>query len=177
MESILSGTGYQVTVWSQYAQGLPNPNELAGYDAYVVDTGDYAWDTGQEEAVNLILDQSGSILVTGEQPFDTPDHALLIDLEVKDDTHPLALGFKQGEVITLYDAAVPLPAVVLSDSGESSVVFQRGPGSEQAGSPVVVAVDDTDSRFVLAAFALYRLPEDSLSTLVLNMVSWLTYQS
>jgi hypothetical protein len=177
MESVFSEAGYEVVIWSTYSQGLPASEDLAGYDVYVVDSGDFAWDENVGEAVSLITSQSASILITGEQPLNLEEQGNIVDLEVADALHPVAQGFEPGQILSLYEAANPVPADVLGELGEVDVIFSRGPSSEQAGGAAIVASEEYGYRYVLAAFALYRLPEEALSPLLINIIDWLMFRT
>jgi hypothetical protein len=56
-----------------------------------------------------------------------------------------------------------------------TVVFARGPDSDEAGAPSVVVEEDpfTGQRIGLVGLPLYLLPRDVQSELVLNMVDWM----
>jgi hypothetical protein len=174
---------YDVTIWSTKNQGVPTEADLAGYDAYIVETGDYIYD----DEVAKVLEGLGDInrvLLIGEQPFpvdnDVFKAAPIADLVVADAEHPLAFLFTEGETIVLSESESGNPALILpkdlfntTDTG--TVVFERGSSSEEAGSPAVYASDEsTDQRFVIATFAFYRLPADKQFTFILNVVEWLT---
>jgi hypothetical protein len=174
---------YDVTIWSTKNQGIPTDADLAGYDAYIVETGDYIYD---DEVAKVLegLGDIGRVLLVGEQPFPVDGElfkaAPIADLVVADAEHPLAFLFSEGETIVLSESESGNPALILpkdlfntTDTG--TVVFERGSSSVEAGSPAVYASDEsTDQRFVIATFAFYRLPADKQFTFILNVVEWLT---
>ena len=57
----------------------------------------------------------------------------------------------------------------------SSTIFVRGPSSEEAGIPSVVAITDESIGFLLVyfGFPLYLLPEAAKTQLTQSTVSWL----
>jgi hypothetical protein len=180
-QSIL-GDSYQVTVWSTSQDGLPTDADIAGYEAYIIDSGDYAYDTEDIETLSPFFTlQEGNVMFIGEQPFPsfTTDPAELNDLELVDATHALAAGFSEGELITLLPSESGVPAIIIPDSpetfGEGDIVFTRGPDSPEAGNPAVIAAIDeqTNGRIILVGFAFYRLPEEAQRTFALNAVGWL----
>jgi hypothetical protein len=181
LEMILTGL-YDVTVWSTKNQGVPSDADLTGYDAYIVETGDYAYD----DEVGKVIESLSGIdhwLLIGEQPFPVDGElfksAPIADLVVADSEHPLAFLFSEGETIILSESESGNPALVLpkdmyitTDTG--TVVFERGSNSDEAGAAAVYALDDsTGQRVVIATFAFYRLPADKQFTFILNVVEWL----
>ena len=164
---------YDVTVWSIKNQGVPTDSDLEGYDAYIVDTGDYAYDDEVAKVLEGFSDID-PVLLIGEQPFPVDGEffkaAPIADLVVTDAEHPLAFLFSEGETIVLSESESGNPALILpkdlfitTDTG--TVVFERGSSSEEAGAPAVYASDEsTGQRFVVATFAFYRLPVDKQFT-------------
>jgi len=150
-----------------------------------VDSGDYAFDSGDIESLVTLTSLRGRVLFIGAQPVPVPegDTALINDLVVVDAGHPIAKGFEQDQVIPLNPSESGVPALVIqpealdSAGAEVAVIFERGPQSEEAGARALVAGtgggDDAIERAIVAAFALYQLPEDMQRMLVLNAVEWL----
>jgi hypothetical protein len=182
LEMALSGV-YDVTIWSIKNQGVPIDSDLEGYDAYIVDTGDYIYDDEVAKVLEGVSDID-PVLLIGEQPFSVDGEffkaAPIADLVVTDAEHPLAFMFTEGETVVLSESESGTPALILpkdlfitTDTG--TVVFERGSSSEEAGSPAVYASDENaDQRFVVATFAFYRLPVDKQFNFILNVVEWLT---
>ena len=179
---------YAVTVWSLDRDGVPNEEDLSGYDVYIVSTGDYESEATDNDILNL-LDETAGLLLFGAQPFYTFDSgtfAPVNDIEVKDDTHPLTDGFREGEVFSLTASESKVPALVIDveewfnnhGTAQSTVVLMRGPESEEPEAASLIALEDseTNQRIVLGFFAFYRLPTDVQETLALNAVAWLLEQ-
>ena len=181
LEMVLVGL-YDVTIWSTNDQGLPSDDDLAGYDAYIVDTGDYLYD---DEIAKVLEDlpEIDRVLLIGEQPFPVDGEfftaAPIEDLVVVDTEHPVGFLFSDGETILLSESESGNPALVLpkdifatSDSG--TAVFERGSNSEEPGAPAVFASgESTGQRVVFATFAFYRLPIDKQFTFLFNVIEWL----
>jgi len=185
LEGILTEAVYSVKVWSMRRDGTPSSSDTTGYDAIIVDSGDYAFDSGDIESLVTLTSLRGRVLFIGAQPVPVPegDTALINDLVVVDAGHPIAKGFEQDQVIPLNPSESGVPALVIqpealdSAGAEVAVIFERGPQSEEAGARALVAGtgggDDAIERAIVAAFALYQLPEDMQRMLVLNAVEWL----
>jgi hypothetical protein len=181
-EAILSES-YDVTLWSTSRDGIPTDEDMAGYDAYIVDSGDYAFDLEDEETFPTLSRVEGSLMLIGARPLPSFDEIYepIDDLKVADGSHPLATGFAQDEIILLFASESGVPAMVLTeneiDTDEVEVVFARGPASAEADFPALVAgvgeEEDDIARFLLASFAFYRLPEKTQRTLALNAAEWL----
>jgi len=175
---------YQVTIWSTSIDGIPTSDDLSGYDAYIVNSGDYAF-TGEDQfGFDGLFSIEGPVMYLGEQPL--PPEALaeppaeLLDVQVVDSAHPLVAGFQIGPVIDLLPSESGVPALVLSPgdlsadpASETSVVMARGPQSPGEGSPVLVARAEAGQQSILALFSFYRLPEELQATFALNAASWL----
>lgn len=172
---------YAVTTWSLVDQGAPTDVDLQGYDAYIVDSGDYALDT---TLVPLMGELGPSrVMWIGSQILSLPnqelDREMLADVQIADVAHPLAAGFTADEVITLNPSESGIPATVISAedfSEDTEIPFVRGPESPAAGAPVVVSYadqTDPDYRTIFATFAFYRLPEEAQAIFAQNAAAWL----
>ncbi len=182
LEAILSPR-YDVTVWPMKNDGVPEYEDMTGYDVYIVDSGDYAAEEDNYDALLAMqYIEQGGVMFIGAQPLAMPEEdqlAPIDDLQVDDASHPLAAGFELGEPITLLPSESGVPATVMSqeDTTESQIVFRRGPDSAEAGAPAVVTISQEyygeSIHLVLATFAFYRLPEDAQRTFALNAVEWM----
>ncbi len=193
LEAILSDSedtspGYDVTVWSVSEDGIPESEDMEGYAAYIVDTGDYVLDPEDVDFLNILDNiEVFRVMFIGAQsmPLFDAEYAPIYDLEIADSEHPLAEGFDTGGVISLLDSESGVPALVVSEVEEedltdtASVVFNRGADSPEAGQPALMAIvedgaaAEEESRAVIATFAFYRLPEEAQRTLARNVVEWL----
>jgi hypothetical protein len=181
-EAILSES-YAVTLWSTSRDGIPTDEDMAGYDAYIVDSGDYAFDSEDDETFPALSRVEGSLMLIGARPLPSFDEIYepIDDLKVADGSHPLAAGFAQDEIILLFASESGVPAMVLTeneiDTDEVEVVLARGPASAEPDVPALVAgvgeEGDAITRLILASFAFYRLPEEAQRTLALNAAEWL----
>jgi hypothetical protein len=180
-EAIL-GESYDVTVWYTSLDGIPTASDVAGYDVYIIDTGDYSSDIGDLDVIGVLEDvEDVGIMLIGAQPIPLfTEFEPINDIQVADSTHPLAAGFEADEILALSASESGVPAVTATEEDadigdEVAVVFRRGPDSPSPGTPVVVAGSDDaqNLRIIAAFFAFYRLPEDAQRTFALNAVSWL----
>jgi hypothetical protein len=178
------GDFFDVTIWSVSLDGVPTLENLSGYDAYIVDSSDFAYDPALWEELSVFT-LGENFLLIGEQPLDPEFYstAPLLDLVVSDPQHPLAFELTSADnsPIVLQESYSGVPAVIFEPFEEPTegvtVVFARGPQSDAAQSPVVVAYDSGEggpaSRFALAGFAFYRLPESEQYLFAYNVVNWL----
>ena len=179
-QAILSES-YDVVVWSMAQDGAPTEDDLAGYDVYIIDSGDYAFDIDNADALSTLdYIESGGVMFAGAQsvPFLGTEQEPINDLQVADASHPLADGFTQDEVLALFESESDVLSVVVGDDlgDEAQAVFARGPDSPESGTAALVAVIDEGeavSRIIITTFAFHRLPEDVQRTLALNAVEWL----
>jgi hypothetical protein len=182
LEDILSGP-YDVTTWYTSRDGIPTASDVAGYDAYIIDSGDYATDMSDLDVFASFEDiETKGVMFIGAQPLPIfTEFEPIDDLQVADTTHPLAAGFKPGEVFVLSVSESGVPAVFMPESesdltDDTSIVFKRGPGSSSPGGTVVLASYDPslDMRIIFAFFSFYRLPGYAQPTFALNAAAWLT---
>ncbi len=178
LEAILSAD-YAVKLWSIKEDGLPTPADLADYDAYLFAFGDYAMTPARVGVFEVIQNiEEGGIMLIGEQPLPSSAEevptAPLEDLQVQDADHPLMAGFSEDEILPLGALENDIAAMVIPEDDEFATVLVRGPDSEEADSPALVAgEDDPDNRYIIAGFAFYRLPTAVQRTLARNIAAWL----
>jgi hypothetical protein len=175
------GDRYPITTWSVAQDGPLDEEDLTGYDLVVWTAGDYEQGLSEENSnllFSMLLDGIPAIL-SGAYLDDTEEQAIQRDIQVQDSAHPLALGFQAGDVIEFIStpSGEGYEVGVLDEVQEegSSIIFVRGPSSEESGIPSIVALEDTVTNFrlVYIAFPLYLLPEVAKAQLAQNAVSWL----
>ena len=182
-EQALSDT-YEIIFWFTSLDGAPTSSDLSGYDAYILDSGDYAFDVDSSEAISALLSlEDANIFLSGAQvlPMDVePAYDEVYDLRVANVSHPLAEGFAPDEILELSDSESGVPATVIaaSDVEDADIILTRGLDSPSAGTPALIAAADdeeggTGVRIIVGSFAFYRLPEDARRTLALNVARWL----
>jgi hypothetical protein len=172
---------YEVSLWSKAEKGTPGLPDLQDRDLVVLTSGDFQDAFGEDEsALFLSLVMEGvPVLISGAYIGDAQTQAVQRDLLVQDASHPLAKGFKAGEVILFDDApsGSEYEIDVLTDlaDSDSTVVFCRGPASEASGEASIAAMEDEFSgeRIVWIGLPIYLLPQTARSQLVLNAISWL----
>jgi hypothetical protein len=176
--ALLLGDDYEVTVWSTSADGPPSPEAAEGYDLYVIDSGDYAFEQADFDNFFALAGILQNVVVIGQQPFMSVDQtfAPINDVTVVATDHPLAQGLP-AEIIPLAPVESGNAALVISADDnafqDGEVVLARGPNSDEADSAATIAVGDEDgSHFVVIPFAFYRLPEEVQETFLTNIIDW-----
>jgi hypothetical protein len=181
--AILQGR-YQVATWSLAQDGPPDGMDLLEYDLIIWTFGDFDSEGALEEVADALI-----AVVFGEVPFimsgayigDANDQGVQRDILVGDETHPVARNFDAGQVIDFVappsGSEYEVSALADVQEGEGTAVFVRGPNSELAGSPAILAAEDEASgaRFAFIGFPLYLLPEEPRTQVVLNTVDWLLH--
>lgn len=173
------GASYNVTVWSLAVQGLPTNTDVTGYDLYIIDSGDYAFDLDSFEGLDALSSVEAPTWFIGAQPLFAFETEPLIDVEIADATHPIVTGLSEA-IITLSESLSGVPEQLFrpedfsgSDS-TTAIILTRGPGNATPGGPILFAGDDgVTPRTVIAALPFYRLPFDVQEILALNIVAWL----
>jgi hypothetical protein len=178
--AILEGR-FEIENWSAAKDGIPDLEDIADHDLVILTAGDFEEAAGNEYADLLfaLLWDGMPVLLSGAYVGDTKTEAVQRDIQLKDSTHPVAKGFAAGEVVEFMKApsGSDYEIGVLEDYEEeqNSIVFVRGPASEESDIPSIVTLEDEfgEFRMVLIGFPLYLLPKAPKSQLVLNAVAWL----
>lgn len=193
---------YHVDTWIISTKGSPELDQLLDYDAIIWTTGDYWDDSISEEDANLLskyIELGGNLILSGASIGFDWDHTTFLtkvahadyldfaaqsDLEVALPDHPLAAGFAAGDIIPLTATPVATstsdtteePALpdVVNYTSDARVIFKRGPESDDAGAPSVIAYEDDRSKVAYFAFPIYFLPQEQRSVLVNNTIKWFT---
>ena len=174
---------YLVTVWYASEEGELDVDQVLEYDLTIWTFGDFEFDEafGDDEADGLltVMYSDNPFIMSGAYIGGAGVDAVQRDIQIEDATHPVVEGFDDGEVIAL----VPAPSgqeyetsVIDEVEAEAgTVLFVRGPESDEAGAPSIVIEEDsfTGQRIGLIGLPLYLLPEDVRSDLVLNMANWM----
>ncbi len=184
LESAMFGL-YDVTVWYTSLSGYPTADDLTGYDAYIIESGDYAYEMtdARTQAESAMIFSGKGVAYIGEQVGSsdglTLDPAPLVDLTVADSLNPLAFGFLDGDTITLAESVSGIPATVFSQADfagiTTEIAFNRGPDSPQSGNPAVFTLEDADFgyRVAFVGFAFYRMPSEYQWMFAWNLADWL----
>ncbi|MGD2040918.1 MAG: hypothetical protein PVH11_08835, partial [Anaerolineae bacterium] len=177
------GEEYEVTVWSASEEGELSEDQVLEYDLTIWTFGDFEFEEafGDDEADGLVtvMFSSNPFIMSGAFIGGGGIDAIQRDIQIEDATHPVAQGFEEGEVIALVTAPsgqeYEMSVIDELEAEAGTVVFARGPDSDEAGAPSVVVEEDpfTGQRIGLVGLPLYLLPRDVQSELVLNMVDWM----
>lgn len=186
----LGALGQSVTVVGIKEDGTPGIEELVAYDMVFWSVGDYCCDAPNEEGVSLLkeylnaggrlfidglfiaTDWSADVFLSDYLGAEFRGFAAQSDIAPAEDAHPLSAGFTEPIPFVGQKTDAPQPDVIGALSGVD-VVFVRGPESEEAGAPALIAYDKEGRRVAYAAFPLHLLPEDELVLLIGNAIGWL----
>lgn len=170
---------YNVTVWSETKDGVPEMEDLLTFDLVIWAAGDFEEPFGEEDSQVLLMVMMAEVpaIISGGFTNQDVDNAVQRDLKITGGDHPAIKGFAKDQVI----AFVPSPSGteyainVMDDSASEGgdVLAVRGPDSESSGAPSIIAMAEEGMRFMYIAFPLYLLPDDAASTLVLDSVGWM----
>jgi hypothetical protein len=172
---------YEVTTWSIAEGGLPGLEELTAYDLSIWTAGDHET-TLEGEAGDLLFSlmfEGVPVILSGAYVSDSATESVQRDIQVNDASHPLALGFEDGEIIDFVTppSGSDYEIALLEDFTEEdgALVFVRGPNSEASGQPSVLTLEDEFGTFrlVYICFPVYLLPEGPKEQLVENAAYWL----
>jgi hypothetical protein len=177
------GARYEVTVWSTAEDGPLDGDDLFEYDLTIWAFGDYDAEEalGEEESDALLTVMFGGMpfIMSGASVGGSGTAAIQRDILISDAAHPVAEGFQAGQVIEFVSppSGAEYETGVIDELGEDegTVVFVRGPDSEEEGAPSVVIQEDefTEARIGIVGFPIYLLPEEAKTRFVLNMVDWI----
>ncbi len=182
---------YDVTTWSEYEEGNPTLADLQAYDLVIWAIGNCSGKAPSDEDAETLqqfVAEGGRLLIDGMNvgqdwngtPFyDQVCHAEAsgtapqVDLEVADGDHPLARGYDEGQVLSFVEGIEDFEPDVLSAKSDARAVFLRGPQSQEAGAPSIIAYEGGGARIVYIGFPIYLLEQDAMDTMILNAVAWL----
>lgn len=184
---------YEVDLWYEYSQGNPSLDDLTAYDAVIWSTGNCSSTAPAEEDAEMLrhyVAEGGRLLIEGMRigadwsgtdfyaevcHAEATGIAPMADLEVADAGHPLAAGFDEGETFLFLDFLVDMEfdPDVIAALEDADVVFVRGPDSEEAGAPAILAYEGEETRVVYLAFPLFLMAEEDMEPLIMNAAAWL----
>ena len=178
---------FSVTVVSTRVDGVPSPSDMLSHSVVFWSIGDYCCLAPSEDGAAALmeyLDSGGALFISGANLgtdwagslfFETHLGALDIgdaaQVDLQPDSHPIANFFE--DTIQFEPGASDIILDVI-DTDVAGIAFRRGPDSEFAGEPALIAHERGGSRVAYAAFPLYFLPEDDLDLLVQNALDWLS---
>lgn len=184
--------GYDVTYHSILEDGMPEVFDLFSADVVFWSAGDFCCLAPNEEGAAVLMeyldsggrlfidglfiatDWAGDSFLTDYLGAEYDGYADQVDIEPAGTGHPLALGFS-GTIPFVETDVIPQPDVIFPSEG-SEVVFVRGPESDRAGDPALIAYERDGRRVAYSAFPIYLLNQGDLDLLVLNAVEWLAAQ-
>ncbi len=167
---------YDVTLWSLADDGDIGAEDMQGYQLVIWTSGDFR--EGDGSGLFAYMVDGGPLLLSGAYSvFEEGDEtAALRDLEVSSSSSLLTTGFEAGEIIELSGEMEVIVFDYDQEEDEDTIaVFLRGPGSEQAGEPIVTAFDEGTPdaiQAMLIGFPLYMLPDSAQVQLVANAMEW-----
>ena len=177
----LIGTGHSVDLWSAKSQGSPTADDLAKYTWVIWSNAAYADGKLSIDDMDLVFGyvrQGGRLTLSSRYPLPGIEAASPLRDVVIGDMGALAKGLPD-EPITLseeQDAANLSP--LAADTSGVEIALRRGPASDDAEAPVLVvltdaAESDSNARFMIVGMSLTGLAEETSSTLINNMATWM----
>ena len=185
---ILSGQGITVETIHILDDGSPDVGTLEGFDAVFWMSGDYCCKTPSEDAAAALQEYvagggklfiAGMFIATDWGSTDFLNETLSaeldgygpqLDMEPSNESHPLSDGF--SGTITFRDDVASVQPDVIQPLNKAVTVFVRGPASDRAGEPTLIAYEDGSTKVGYAAFPLFLIQDSDLSQLIGNVVNW-----
>jgi hypothetical protein len=172
---------FDLSVWSTAEDGPPSALEALEYDLVIWTAGDFpdAFGDDERQLLFVLILRGVPVIISGAYVGDTDNESVQRDLQVQDSAHPLARGFDANEIIDFgpspSGAEYEIDVLGSPESDEGTVVFARGPSSDDPGTPAIVVVEDefTGIKSVTIGLPLYLLPEGAQRDLVLNAATWM----
>lgn len=181
----LTELGYPNDYWSTKEDGFPVAADLAPYDLVFWSTGDDCCDTPNADAVRAMstfVDNGGWLFLDGGsigyawanssfmKNYLHADHTgWNVQADIVPADHPIAAGL--GSEPIRFSRTPFVPDTIRPRDG-AEVVFTRGPQSAARGQATMIAYDDGEVRIVYAAFPLFLLPDDAITTILQNTMDW-----
>ncbi|GEM_PF-5647453 len=181
----LNELGYPNNYWSTKEDGFPLASDLEAYDLVFWSTGDDCCDTPNADAVRAMsafVDGGGWLFLDGGsigyawanssfmKNYLHADHTgWNVQADIVPADHPIAAGL--GNEPIRFSRTPFVPDTIRPRDG-AEVVFTRGPQSAARGQPTMIAYDDGEARIVYAAFPLFLLPDNVITTILQNSMDW-----
>jgi hypothetical protein len=176
--------GHAPTLWQTASNGDPGANDLTEYHWVIWSQGAYRGEEAREGTLRdlaLFLEKGGRLTVSGRSPIlGKSDLApsVVRDVDLTDELPELVVGLSGASIQLAPDLP---PAAPLEDQWgpDTRVVMRRGPTSEDAETPLMVALTGTDrtsgatQRAVVLGIAVNWLPDADAMQLVRNMAAWM----
>jgi hypothetical protein len=183
-ESALIGMGYAPELWQTASDGDPGADVLADYRWVIWSRGEYQREETRPPILRdlaLFIEKGGRLTVSGRFPIlGKSDRAATTvrDVELTDEVPELVVGLS-GSTIQLPPDLPPAAPLENRWGPDGRVVLRRGPTSENAETPLMVALSSTDrtsgttQRAIVLGIAVDWLPDADATQLVRNMAAWM----
>ncbi|MCC9076877.1 hypothetical protein FKZ61_012250 [Litorilinea aerophila] len=183
----LTQLGYQPDLWSTASQGLLEPADLLGYTWVIWSSGGYAnGGPGVPDLDGLLayISNGGRLTISSRRPFlgmSNQEPSVIVDVVATGEIPELVQGLP-SEPIQLPNGLPPVvPLAEDPDSGSNgpAVVLRRGPDSNNAGAPLLLALTDegeenaTGARLLILGMSLTWFPDEYGAQLIQNMATWM----
>jgi hypothetical protein len=182
---VLSGIGASPTLWSTASKGPPTAVDMSPYKWVIWSSGGYAESEIEIELLDQFfqyLNQGGRMTMSSQKPFfgmGIDPASPVMDVVKATDAPQLVTGLPEGPIALEGDRTNVVPLAQPEGPDGFDIVLKRGPASEAADAPIVIAADDSGepeamgARLVVAGMSLTWLPLETSRTLIANMAAWM----
>lgn len=177
----LIGTGHSVDLWSAKSQGSPTADDLVKYAWVIWSNAAYADGRLSIEDMDLVFGyvrQGGRLTLSSRFPLPgIEDASTLRDVAIGDMAE-LVKGLPDEPITLSEEQNAANLSPLAADTSGVQIALRRGPDSDDAEAPVLVVLtdateSDSNARFMIVGMALTGLAEETSSTLINNMATWM----
>lgn len=181
LQGLLAG-GYPPDLHSTSENGLPTGSTMANYRWVIWSNAGYGASTLTPQELTLLTDyltNGGVLTISSRNPLfgagaGSDAASAVRDLVVESSAGDLVEALPTTPILLGTNLPNAVPLLDTSDEPLVQVVLRRGPTSEDAGVPAVIALADTssDARLQVSGIALNWLPEEVAHQLIQNLAEW-----
>jgi hypothetical protein len=182
---VLGEAGYTPDLWTTADQKTPTGDQLNRYQWVIWSNAGYADGAiapDELEALSAFLGQGGRLTLSSLAPlFGTlaGDPSVIRDLVTEQGESPLLQGLPDETILLAAGLPPAVPLSAAEDGSPVQIVLRRGPQSDDAAAPALLALTDnhTGARFQIAGFSFTWLPAEVAQTLINNLAQWMTAET
>lgn len=177
----LIGTGHSVDLWSAKSQGSPTADDLAKYAWVIWSNAGYADGKLSIDDMDLVFGyvrQGGRLTLSSRFPLPGIEEASTLRDVVLGDMADLVKGLPDEPITLSEEQNAANLSPLAADTSGVQVALRRGVASDDAEAPVLVVLtdateSDSNARFMIVGMSLTGLSEETSSTLINNMATWM----
>jgi hypothetical protein len=182
---VLGEAGYRPDLWTTAEQKTPTSDQIHAYQWVIWSNAGYAEgsiDPDELELLSSYLGQGGRLTLSSLAPlFGTlaGEPSVIRDLAPEQGNSPLLQGLPDEPILLADGLPLAVPLSAAEDGSPVQIVLRRGPQSDDAAAPALIALTDdhTGARLQISGLSFTWLPDEVTQTLIHNLAQWMAAES